>query len=75
VPRAAATDSIEDERAGALLLAQPRRPRPLMSNAAAKSARVIERPAMQRLLSDIKSGKVQIIVVYKIPWGVDSDQF
>ena len=39
------------------------------------SGGTIERPALQRLLSDIKAGKVQIIVVYKIPWGVDSDQF
>ena len=38
------------------------------------SGGTIERPALQRLLSDIKAGKVQIIVVYKIPWGVDSDQ-
>jgi site-specific DNA recombinase len=39
------------------------------------SGGTIERPALQRLLSDIKAGKVQIIVVYKIPWGVDSGQF
>ena len=39
------------------------------------SGGTIERPALQRLLSDIKAGKAQIIVVYKIPWGVDSDQF
>ncbi|HJZ15912.1 MAG TPA: recombinase family protein [Stellaceae bacterium] len=39
------------------------------------SGGTIERPALQRLLSDIKAGKVQIIVVYKVPWGVDSDQF
>jgi hypothetical protein len=35
----------------------------------------MERPALKRLLEDIKTGKVQIVVVYKIPWGVDSDQF
>jgi site-specific DNA recombinase len=29
------------------------------------SGGTIERPALQRLLSDIKAGKVQIIVVYK----------
>src|SRR6202162_1072317 len=39
------------------------------------SGGTIERPALQRLLSDIKAGKAQIIVVYKIPWGVDGDQF
>ena len=26
----------------------------------------MERPALQRLLADIKSGKVQIVVVYKV---------
>src|ERR1700730_1347968 len=31
--------------------------------------------AVHPLFSGIKAGKVQIIVVYKIPWGVDSDQF
>jgi Resolvase, N terminal domain len=30
------------------------------------SGGTIERPALQRLLSDIKAGKVQIIVVYKV---------
>src|ERR1700731_1143664 len=30
------------------------------------SGGTIERPALQRLLSDIKGGKVQIIVVYKV---------
>jgi hypothetical protein len=35
----------------------------------------MERPALKRLLKDIKTGKVRIVVVYKIPWGVDSDQF
>ena len=32
------------------------------------SGGTIERPALQRLLSDIKAGKVQIIVVYKVEW-------
>src|SRR5580692_5725158 len=35
----------------------------------------LDRAALQKLLADVKAGKVQIIVVYKIPWGVDSDQF
>src|ERR1700730_15947634 len=39
------------------------------------SGGTMERPALKRLLEDIKARKVQIIVVYKIPWGVDSDQF
>src|SRR3977135_928481 len=29
---------------------------------------------LKRLLEDIQAGKVKIVVVYKIPWGVDSDQ-
>src|ERR1700738_707689 len=39
------------------------------------SVGTMERPALKRLLEDIQAGKVQIVVVYKIPWGVDSDQF
>ena len=39
------------------------------------SGGTMERPALKRLLEDIQAGKVQIVVVYKIPWGVDSDQF
>src|ERR1700724_4751122 len=35
----------------------------------------MERPALKRLLKDIKTGKVRIVGVYKIPWSVDSDQF
>src|SRR6202047_1821381 len=38
------------------------------------SGGTIERPALPRLLEDIQAGKVQIVVVYKIPWGVDSNQ-
>jgi DNA invertase Pin-like site-specific DNA recombinase len=30
------------------------------------SGETMERPALQRLLADIKAGKVQIIVVYKV---------
>ncbi len=30
------------------------------------SGGTLERPALQRLLADIKSGKVQIVVVYKV---------
>src|SRR6202030_3423124 len=39
------------------------------------SGGTMERLALKRLLEDIQTGKVQIVVVYKIPWGVDSDQF
>jgi hypothetical protein len=39
------------------------------------SGGTMERPALKRLLKDIKTGKVRIVGVYKIPWGVDSDQF
>ena len=35
----------------------------------------LERPALQALLDEVRGGKIDIIVVYKIPWGVDSDQF
>jgi len=30
------------------------------------SGGTMERPALKRLLADIKSGKVQIVVVYKV---------
>ena len=39
------------------------------------SGGTMERPALKRLLEDIQAGKVQIVVVYKISWGMDSDQF
>ena len=39
---------------------------PEMYDDGSLSGGTIERPALQRLLSDIKAGKVQIIVVYKV---------
>src|ERR1700731_2095339 len=39
------------------------------------SGGTMERPALKRLLEDIKASKAHTVVVYKIPWGVDSDQF
>jgi hypothetical protein len=33
------------------------------------SGGTMERPALKRLLEDIEAGKVQIVVVYKIPWA------
>ena len=38
---------------------------PEMYDDEGRSGGTIERPALQRLLSDIKAGKVEIIVVYK----------
>jgi hypothetical protein len=35
----------------------------------------LDRPALQKLLADVGAGKINTVVVYKIPWGVDSDQF
>src|ERR1700730_284635 len=35
----------------------------------------LERPALQNLLADVRAGRINTVVVYKIPWGVDSDQF
>src|SRR3984893_15984257 len=35
----------------------------------------LDRAALQKLLADVRAGKITIVVVYKIPWGVDSDQF
>src|SRR5271166_4916463 len=35
----------------------------------------LDRPALQTLLDQVRSEKIDILVVYKIPWGVDSDQF
>ena len=39
---------------------------PKCTTTAASLAATMERPALQRLLFDIKAGKVQIIVVYKV---------
>src|SRR6202158_5474485 len=33
------------------------------------SGGTLERPALKRLLVDIEAGKVQTVVVYKIPWA------
>src|SRR6202166_4752463 len=35
----------------------------------------LDRPALQNLLADVGAGNINTVVVYKIPWGVDSDQF
>jgi hypothetical protein len=35
----------------------------------------LDRPALQDLLADVRAGNINTVVVYKIPWGVDSDQF
>jgi hypothetical protein len=43
-----------------------------MYDAGGLSGGTMEQPALKRLLKDIKTGKVRIVVVYKIPWGVDS---
>ena len=40
--------------------------RPDMYDDGGLSGGTMERPALRRLLSDIKAGKVQIIVVYKV---------
>ena len=38
----------------------------VISALANPSQHAMERPALQRLLTDIKAGKIQIVVVYKV---------